>query len=125
MTHRPPSSDVDALGTVDLVTGIVDDARELVGAHVEALRDDFSVRLAQLAATLTSLLIAIGVFVVTAVLLGVSLAASLVALGLPWWLGLWIVTLASAAIGVAFALRARAKARPAPLSTSLITKADA
>lgn len=102
-----PRADELELGSVELVAGIVDDARELVGAHVEALRADMSVRLAILGATLTSLLIAIAVFVVTAVLLCLAVAASLVAIGVPWWLGLWIVTLVAAAIGVGFVLRAR------------------
>ena len=110
--------DVNELGTLDLVTGIVDDARDLVGAHVEALREDMSARLTILGATLTSLLIAIGVFVVTALLLGLAIATSLAALGVPWWLALWIVTLAAAAIGVAFVFRARSKARPAPPLTT-------
>src|SRR4051812_44664450 len=44
---QPPTSNGDAcrdpvpaLGTVALVSGIVEDARDLVAAHVEALRDD-------------------------------------------------------------------------------------
>ena len=99
------------LGTVELMSGIVEDARDLVGAHVEALRDDMSNRLATLGATLASMLIAIGVFVVTAVLLCLAVAASLVAIGTPWWLALWIVTLTAGAVGVGFVMRARAKAR--------------
>jgi hypothetical protein len=104
--------DGHALGTVDLMSGIVEDARDLVGAHVEALRDDMSARLATLGATLASMVIAIGVFVVTAVLLSLAVAASLVAIGTPWWIALWIVTLVAGAIGVGFVMRARAKARP-------------
>src|SRR5207245_181501 len=86
-----------------------------VAAHVEALRDDMSGRLAILGATLASTLIAIGVFMVTALLLSLSVAASLVALGVPWWLALWAITLAAGAIGIGFALSARAKARPRSL----------
>lgn len=99
------------LGTVELMSGILEDARDLVGAHVEALRDDMSDRLAKLGATFASMLIAIGVFVVTAILLCLAVAASLVAIGTPWWLALWSVTLAAGAIGVGFVMRARAKAR--------------
>ena len=116
MQHPTPddeacTDDVQALGTIDLVSGIVEDARDLVGAHVEALRDDMSARLATLGATLASMLIAIGVFVVTALLLSVAVAASLVAIGAPWWAALWLVTLAAGTIGVAFVFRTRAKAR--------------
>jgi hypothetical protein len=115
------TEDVHALGTVDLVSGIVEDARDLVGAHVEALRDDMSARLATLGATLASMLIAIGVFVVTAVLLSLAIAASLVAIGTPWWIALWIVTLVAGAIGVAFVFRTRAKARAAGQSVAEAT----
>ena len=99
--------EVRALGTIDLMSGIVEDARDLVGAHVEALRDDMSARLATLGATLASMAIAIGVFVVTAVLLSLAVAASLVAIGIPWWIALWIITLVAGAIGVGFVIRAR------------------
>jgi putative superfamily III holin-X len=101
--------DLRAVGTVELVTGIVDDARDLVEAHVEALRADMSARLVVVTATLTSALIAVGVFMVTALLLSLALAASLVELGIAWWLALWIVTLTTGAIGVGFVFRARAK----------------
>jgi hypothetical protein len=106
--------DARTLGTIDLVTGIVDDARDLVGAHVEALRDDMSARLVVLTATLTAALIAIGVFMVTALLLSLALAACLVELGAPWWLALWAVTLAAGAVGIAFVIRARAKFTHSP-----------
>jgi hypothetical protein len=105
--------EVHALGAIDLLSGIVEDGRDLFVAHVEALREDMSVRLATLGATLGSLLIAIGVFVVTALLLSLALAASLVAAGAPWWAALWIITLAAAAVGVGFVFRARTKARTA------------
>ena len=114
------TSDLERTGTIDLVSGLVEDARDLVGAHVEALRDDLSVRIATVAATLGTMLIAIGVFVVTALLLSLAIAASLVALGVPWWMSLWIVTLSAAAIGFWFVLRARSKARTlAPLPAFL------
>jgi hypothetical protein len=105
--NADPIHDVD---TVELVTGIVEDARELVAIHVEALREDLSVRVGALGATLTSLLTAVAVFVVMAVLLGMAGAASLAELGVPWWAALWIVSFAVGAIGVWFGLRARTKA---------------
>ena len=116
---QPPTSNGDArsddpvpaLGTVALVSGIVEDARDLVAAHVEALRDDVSARLATLGATLCSMLIAVAVFVVTGLVLCLAIAASLAALGAPGWLALWLVTLAAAATGVGFVLRARTRAR--------------
>lgn len=100
--------DLHALGTVELAAGIVDDARELLAAHAEALRADMSARLAVVTATVTSALIAVGVFMVTALLLGLAVAAGLVALGAPCWLALSAVTLVAGAIGLGFVLRARA-----------------
>jgi putative superfamily III holin-X len=102
---------VDELGNIDLLSGIVDDTRDLIGAHVEVLRDEMTTRLATLGSTLSATLIAIAVFVVTAILLSLAIAASIVALGATWWEALWIVTLVAGSIGVAFVLRARTKAR--------------
>lgn len=99
--------DARTLDTIDLVTGIVDDARDLVGAHVEALRTDLSARLVVVTATLTSALIAIGVFMVTALLLSLTLAAGLVEAGAPWWLALASITVVDGVIGTAFVVRAR------------------
>jgi hypothetical protein len=118
---QPPTSDDDArsgdpvfaLGTIALVSGIVEDARDLVAAHVEALRDDMSAKLVTLGATLGSMLIAVAVFVVTGLVLCLAIAATLTALGAAPWIALWIVTLAAAAIGVGFVFRARMKARQA------------
>jgi hypothetical protein len=104
------------LGTIELVAGIVEDGRDLLAAHAEVLREDISIRLASLG----SLLIAIGVFVVTALLASLALAASLVAIGAPWWAALWAVTLTAAAIGFWFGLRARAKARTAAPSLAAL-----
>ena len=104
---------VSALGTVELLSGVVEDARDLFAAHVEALRDDISARLVTLGATIGSMLIAIAVFVVTGLMLCLAVAASLTALGAAWWVALWLVTLAAAATGVGFVLRAGTKARAA------------
>jgi hypothetical protein len=109
---------VPALGTVELVSGIVEDARDLFAAHVEALRDDISARLVTLGATLGAMLVAIAVFAITGVVLCLAIAASLVALGAAWWVALWGVTLASAAIGFGFVLRARTKLRAAGQSVA-------
>jgi hypothetical protein len=118
---QPPTSNDDArsddrfpaLGTVALVSGIVEDARDLVAAHVEALRDDMSARLVTLGATLGSLLIAVAVFVVTGLVLCLAIAASLIALGAAPWVALWIVALVAAAVGFGFVFRARMKVRDA------------
>jgi hypothetical protein len=104
--------DVEQLGTIELVAGIVEDGRDLFAAHAEALREDLASRLASLG----PLLIAIGVFVVTALLASLAVAASLVAIGAPWWVALWAVSFAAAGIGLWFGFRARTKARTADKS---------
>jgi hypothetical protein len=98
-------------GVTDLVESIVDDTRALVAAHVEALRDDMTERLATLGAALSSTLLAFSIIIVTALLLGVALAQTLVALGLPTWAAFWIVTVAAAALGAGLVRRAAHKAR--------------
>jgi hypothetical protein len=104
---------VPALGTVALVSGIVEDARDLV----EALRDDISARLVTLGATLGSMLIAVAVFVVTGLVLRLAIATSLTALGAAPWVALWIVTLVAAAIGIGFVfVRARRVGPPGKAS---------
>ena len=104
---------VPAPGIVALVSGIVEDTGDLFAAHVEVLRDEISARLVTLGATLGSMLIAIGVFVVTGLMLCLAIAASLTALGVAWWVALWLVALAAAAIGAGFTFRMRSKARAA------------
>ncbi len=70
----------------DLVAGIVDDARDLVEAQVSLLRADFGERLGDLGTAIRSWLIAVCVAIVTTVLLGVALAATLTqVVGLPWF----------------------------------------
>jgi hypothetical protein len=104
---------VPELSTVALVSGIVEDSGELFAAHVEMFRDEIAARLVALGATLGSMLIAIAVFVVTGLLLCVAIAASLNAAGVAWWIALWLVTLAAAAVGIGFLVRMRSKARDA------------
>jgi hypothetical protein len=86
----------------DLVAGVVTDMRDLVEAQVGSLKSD-------LGATIKSWLIALCVAIVTAVLLGVALAATLTqVLGIPSYAALWLVT--ALAIGAAVALVYRARA---------------
>jgi hypothetical protein len=103
-TERPP-------GAIDLVGSIIDDTRALVGAHIEALRDDMTERLTSLGAALTSTLLAFSIMIVTGLLLGCALATTLVALGLPIWAAFWIVTVAAAGLGAGLVRRAQRKAQ--------------
>ena len=98
-------------GAIDLVEAVIDDTRALIAAHVEALRDDMTQRLTSLGEALTSTLLAFSIMIVTALLLGIALAQTIVALGVPTWAAYWIVTVAGAGLGFAMVLRAKAKAR--------------
>jgi hypothetical protein len=101
----------ERVGNIDLLSGIVDDTRELVAANVEILRVEMTSKLSILGSTLSSSLIAIAVFIVTAILLCLAVAASLVAVGLPAWGSLWAVTLVAGAIGYSFVRRAQFASR--------------
>lgn len=100
-----------SVGNVDLLVGIVEDTRELVSANVDLLRGEMSTKISVLGSSLGQLLVGIGVIVVTAILLCLAIAASLVAVGVPVWVALWGVCLLAAAIGHTFIKKARTTAR--------------
>lgn len=102
---------------MSLVSGIIDDARSAVGVHVDALRHEVDDRLAVLGAKLTTMLIALGVLIVAALLCAFSIAISLVASGVPLWVASWSVTAVVAVLAVAAVVHARAKGhKPAPIA---------
>lgn len=106
--------DVHDLELPDLVAGVLTDARELVEAEVGSLREDLGKRLGDLGSAIKSWLFVVCVAIVTAMMLGIALSATLTQVGgLPWWASLWIVT--GLAVGIVFALvlRARANGRKA------------
>jgi len=111
MPRSPRSEAPGERGVVELVEAIVDDTRELVGAHVEALRGDVTEGLTSLGATVTSSLLAFSLIIVTALLAGISLAVTLVAIGLPAWAAFWIITATYGALGFVLVLRVRTRAR--------------
>lgn len=98
----------------DLVAGLVDDARELVEAQVTSLKVDLGDRLGNLGDAIRSWLIAGCVAIVTTMLLGVALAATLTQVaGLPLFGSLWIVTGIAIASVVALVYKARSSSRKA------------
>lgn len=77
----------------DLVAGLVNDMRSLVEAEVASVRSDVGDRLVDLGSAIKSWLIALCVAIVTTVLLGLAVAATIAQLGgVPWYAALWIVT---------------------------------
>jgi hypothetical protein len=97
-----------------LVSGLFEDARHAVGARVDGIRKDLDDRLESLATRLTSMLTAMAIITVTAVLLGLSIAATLSAFGVPLWASLWGVTLTAAVIGVVASRRVKQRASASP-----------
>jgi hypothetical protein len=96
---------------IQLVEAIVDDTRDLLGAHVEALRGDVHEGLSSLGSAVTSSVLAFSIIIVTALLAGIAVAMTLIALAVPAWAAFWIVTVAAGALGFAFVRRVQRKAR--------------
>ena len=115
---KPDGNHHDARGVVDVVEAIIDDVRDLVGAHVDALREDTSARFASLGTAIASTLLAFSITIVTALLAGIALALTLVAVGLPAWAAFWLVAACAALAGVALIRRARTKARETGMMAS-------
>jgi hypothetical protein len=108
------TTSVQDAGVTDLVAGVVDDARALIEAEVSSLRSDLGDRLGDLGTAIKSWLIALCVAIVTTVLLGIAIAATLTELvGLPWFVSLWIVTAAAIGAVATLVYRARANGRKA------------
>jgi len=106
-----PENEVNNRGVVEIVEAIIDDTRDLVDAHVESLREDMSARLSGLGDAVTSSLLAFSVTIVTTLLLGIAIATTLIAFGLPIWASFWIVTVLGAATGYGLIRRVKRKAR--------------
>jgi hypothetical protein len=103
----------------DLVAGVIDDARELVEAQVSSLKADLGERLSDLGDAIKSWLVAVCLAIVTIVLLGISIAATLAEVaGLPWYAALWIVTAIAVGAVAALVVRAQRKGRVASQSTA-------
>ena len=94
----------------DLVAGVVEDARSLVEAQVSSIKTD----LGDLGSAIKSWLVAACVAILTTVLLGISIAATLNEVaGIPWYLALWIVTAVAVAVVIGLVSRARHRAHKA------------
>ena len=102
----------------DLVAGLVDDMRSLVEAEVASVRSDVGDRLVDLGAAIKSWLITLCVAIVTTVLLGLAVAATIAQLGgLPWYLALWIVTAIAVSAVIRLVYWARLTGRKATVQT--------
>jgi hypothetical protein len=100
--------------TIDLVTGLVNDTRELLGAHVSAARLEIKDELRELARSVKKAVAGAVIGGVGAILLGFAISFVLVALGLPVWAAHGIVALVAIGAAVALGLMARTKADGVP-----------
>ena len=100
----------------DLIAGTVDDLRDLVEAEATSLKTHVGERLGELQVAIRQWLIALCVAIVTMILLGVALAATLTeVVGLPNYVSLWIVTALAVGSVALLVYRARTKRTPTPL----------
>jgi Putative Actinobacterial Holin-X, holin superfamily III len=86
--------------TKDLVTGLLADAKELAAGHLGRMRDEIGDELSNLKAYMLRIAVAVGIVVVGAVLVGLTLATGLAALGLPLWAGHAIAAVIMFVIGI-------------------------
>lgn len=91
----------------DLVSGILSDTTDLLGAHVDAIRNELTQGLADLRDRMIAMVLAAAVGIAAAVAVIMALAVTLVTLGLQPWAAHWIVA-GVALIGLALVVR-RAK----------------
>jgi hypothetical protein len=90
---------LERVGTKDLVTGLLSDAKELASGELGRMRAEFKDELGNLRATMMRIAASVGLFVLAGVLVGHTLAAALVALGVPWWAGYGLAALIVSGIG--------------------------
>ncbi len=103
----------------DLVAGTVDDLRDLVELEATSLKAHLGERLGELQVAIKSWLIALCVAIVTMMLLGLAIAATLTELGLPFYASLWIVTAIAIGSVVFLVYRARSE-RPPPVAPATL-----
>jgi hypothetical protein len=111
--------------TPELVAGLVADAKDLAGAHLERIRDEIRDEVHTFTSTLKEIAIAVGVIIVAAVLAGHAIALGLAAAGLPIWLAYAIIAAVATAVGVAILLRPRPSADLVPEQALAAAKEDA
>ena len=104
--HAYVTHDRNSGGFVTFLGGVIDNARAAVGVQVDALRTEVDDRVSAAGSKLVAMMIPLGTLIVAALLCGLAIAASLVALGVPLWVALWSEAVVVTAIGVGTARRA-------------------
>lgn len=114
-TSREPQApdDVRGASVPTLVSGIVSDTGDLVGAHLASVKHELGQGLVELRERTRAAVIAVGAGVAASVALILALGSTLIALGLPAWAAYWIVT-GIVAIVIAVMARRAARRRTGP-----------
>ncbi len=102
MATRP---EVKQSSTPELFAGVLSDAKEIAIGHLGRMRSEIGDELGELKHYLASVIIAAGVMVVAAILVGHTLAYGLIALGLPGWVGYGLAAAIAITIGVVLVRR--------------------
>lgn len=93
---------------VELIAGVLNDARDLAVAEVDKLKAEATSKVKDVGEELKIASVGLLILTVSAILLGVALSLGLVALGVPGWAGFGIVAVVFAIVGVLFLKQRRA-----------------
>jgi hypothetical protein len=95
MATQVPDPDVQKTSTPSLFAAVLDDARELAVGHLERMQRETAGELRNLKRAIARTAVAVGIVIVGAVLGGHTVAAALIALGLPAWVSYGLAAVAA------------------------------
>jgi hypothetical protein len=95
MATQVPDPDVQKTSTPSLFAAVLDDARELAVGHLERMQRETAGELRNLKRAIARTAVAVGIVIVGAVLGGHTVAAALIALGLPAWVSYAVAAVAA------------------------------
>lgn len=106
-TPQPTSArEVRDASVSDLVSGIVSDTGDLLGAHVASIRNELGEGLADLRDRTKATVYAAAAMIAASVMVLIAIAVTLVAVGLEPWAAYWIVAAVAVLVLVLMAKRA-------------------